>query len=286
MRPRLLLRVVGFLAVAAGAFAATGPLTGILFGLLGLGLGGRVGIGIFSAVFTILLVGATWLVLRFEGASLASIGLSLSRGRATELGVGLLVGVVVFGAIALVQALSVGASLEFAGPAGLQAAVAGLPLTLALLLPEELLFRGYAFRRLADATGDRTALLVSACAFGLYHLLGSGHWAMGAVFQFAMPAIGGLVFGYAALRTGGLALPIGLHLGGNWIQASVFGFGVRGSEPPAALLRATLTEDQVRALTAPDLTPHLPFILGCTAIVPALVWWSAAGRAEIIHQRG
>ena len=34
-----------------------------------------------------------------------------------------------------------------------------------------------------------------------------------------------LLFGLAALRTGGLALPTGLHLGANWINASVFGLG-------------------------------------------------------------
>ena len=48
---------------------------------------------------------------------------------------------------------------------------------------------------------------------------------MGLVFQFLMPTIGGLLFAWAAIRSGGLALPIGLHLGGNWVQASVAVFG-------------------------------------------------------------
>ena len=42
---------------------------------------------------------------------------------------------------------------------------------------------------------------------------------MGWVFRLGMPTLGGLVFGVAMIRSGGLALPIGLHLGGNWVQA-------------------------------------------------------------------
>jgi membrane protease YdiL (CAAX protease family) len=77
--------------------------------------------------------------------------------------------------------------------------------------PEELLFRGYAFQQIVRLGAPGTAVVLTAAAFGAYHQLGAG--------VFLMPALGGLVFGYALVRSGGLALPIGLHWGGNWVQA-------------------------------------------------------------------
>jgi membrane protease YdiL (CAAX protease family) len=60
-----------------------------------------------------------------------------------------------------------------------------------------------------------------------------------------MPIAGGLVFGYALIRTGSLAVPIGLHWGGNWAQS---------------VWTVRLSDEQLRALTAPDLLPHLPYL--------------------------
>ena len=41
-------------------------------------------------------------------------------------------------------------------------------------------------------------------------------------------ALGAILLGLAYLRTRSLALPIGLHLGWNWAQGYLFGFGVSG----------------------------------------------------------
>lgn len=187
-------------------------------------------------------------------------GLSPNHRRVAELAAGFAIGVVLFSAVALVRGEAVGASWRFHGWAGAEAALVGLPLTLALLLPEELLFRGYAFRKLVAAIGAPLALGISSVAFGLYHLLGSGNWGMGAVFTFLLPALGGLVFGFAALRTGGLALPIGLHLGGNWVQSSLFGLGTGGSAV-SGVWSARLSATQLHTLYAPDLSRHLPYLL-------------------------
>jgi hypothetical protein len=133
-----------------------------------------------------------------------------------------------------------------------------------LALGEELVFRGYGFRQLVVASGARPAMVLSALAFGLYHLAMAGFrpWGMGAVLLFALPALGGLLFGAAVIRTGGLALPLGLHFGGNWVQASVLGLGAAGGgTQPAALFTAALTQPQVEALTVPDFLPHLPYLL-------------------------
>jgi hypothetical protein len=109
--------------------------------------------------------------------------------------------------------------------------------------------------------GSWPTLGVSSILFGIYHVVGSGMWGIGTFFTFGMPALGGILFGLAALRTGGLALPIGLHLGGNWVQANVLSFRpeVHG-RMPEALWTAPISRTQFHALTAPDLMIHLPFI--------------------------
>jgi hypothetical protein len=100
---------------------------------------------------------------------------------------------------------------------------------------------------------------VSALLFGGYHLVGSGDWAMGAAFRVAMPTVGGLVFAYALVRTGSLAVPIGLHWGGNWAQSVLLGLGHPAGQT-VAVWTMPLSEDQVRRLVAPDLLPHLPYL--------------------------
>jgi len=112
--------------------------------------------------------------------------------------------------------------------------------------------------------GDRAAILLSAILFGAYHVAQSHDWAMGAVFRFLMPTLGGLLFGWAALRSRGLALPLGLHLGGNWVQSSIAVFApnvLPADAPVQALWRIPITVHDVRLLTAPDLAPHLPYVI-------------------------
>jgi hypothetical protein len=104
-------------------------------------------------------------------------------------------------------------------------------------------------------------------------------WGMGAFFTFAMPLCGGIVFGWASIRTRG-ALPIGLHLGGNWIQASVLSFRpASDAAAPSVLWTAYLTETQHRALYAPDLVAHLPYL--ATLVVAALPLRFVLTRVEL-----
>jgi hypothetical protein len=42
--------------------------------------------------------------------------------------------------------------------------------------------------------------------------------------------LGSIVFGLAYIKTQSLALPIGLHLGWNWAQGNILGFGVSGHD--------------------------------------------------------
>ena len=92
-------------------------------------------------------------------------------------------------------------------------------LYLAIGVREEVAFRGYPLFSLNRAAGHWFALLVVGIIFIAEHIaggmsVGAAIWGSGA---------GSLLFGFAALKTKGLALPIGLHSAWNFGQWA-FGF--------------------------------------------------------------
>ena len=91
---------------------------------------------------------------------------------------------------------------------------------------EEILNRGALLSGVAIALGGRgkTAVLLSALAFGLGHLANPGASAVSAVGNM----LGGLIYGYAFVMSGRLWLPIGLHFAWNLVQGPVLGFPVSG----------------------------------------------------------
>lgn len=255
-------RLVAFLGASAVALLVTGPLMGMV------GATGAAGAAAFGATSSLLLFAATTLCLRLSGETLADVGLAFSRRRLVELGIGFLVGAGAFAGASLILGKSVGGAWSLSGARDPLSVLSGIALVLCFFFSEELLFRGYAFRQLSRLYGPRGALALSALLFGVYHLIGSGDWGMGAVFRFALAALGGVVFGYALVRTQSLALPIGLHWGGNWIQASVFGLGhLPGS---TTIWVMPLAPAQIRTLTAPDLLPHLPYLAALGLMVLAV----------------
>ena len=271
----LILKAITFVAVAIVMSIATGLVAGFVAAMTGTS---NVPVWAYSAVFSTLLLTATAFALALDRSSFTSLGLVPTRARIREFGLGFAVGGFLFAALALARGASVGAVWTFVGMNGVATACIGLLSGFLLLFPEELLFRGYAFQRLVSAVGAWPGILISAFLFGVYHVVGSGMWAAGAFFQLTMPAVGGVVFGWAAVRTKGLALPIGLHLGGNWVQASVLSFQPPSDAVPAALWTARVTEIQLRSLYAPDLSAHVPFI--ATMVVAAVAVRLALGTHE------
>jgi membrane protease YdiL (CAAX protease family) len=255
--------------------AAVGPVAGLASALFGIDTGHPAVVWLFPVLVSAALLGVTWAALRVERGGLGSLGLVPTRRRAAEFGAGFAVAAGLFAVVALVRAASVGADWTFDLASGARAALIGLPLAFVLMFSEELLFRGYAFRKAEKLWGAPVALVGSSLLFGAYHVVGSGYWGAGALFLFAMPALGGLVFGLAALRTGGLALPLGLHLGGNWVGASVLGLGVPEG---AALWAAPVDAAQAAWLMAPDLLPRLPYIAGVALLAVAVLTWPRRHR--------
>ena len=90
-------------------------------------------------------------------------------------------------------------------------------LYLILSLREELAFRGYPLRSLAYSIGSWKAQLIIALIFSLEHL--AGGYTLKQAFLGA--GIGSILFGIAALKSKGIALPVGLHAAWNFGQWSI-----------------------------------------------------------------
>jgi membrane protease YdiL (CAAX protease family) len=251
------------LSIAAGIATA-----GFIVGLTG--ISGTDAAPLASALISALLLATSSWVLRRNGESLTALGLPTTRERNLEFGFGVLVGAVMFLAVIATQSAVVGAAWEFQGLSGLRGALSGIAVVAAMVLAEELLFRGLGLSMLRRMYGDWAAILLTSFLFGAYHLIGSGDWAMGAVFRFLTSAAGGVVFAWAAVRSGGIALPLGLHLGGNWVQASVAVF-VPQDGAAHVLWRIPITSADVASLTAPDLPVRLPYFIAI-GVTAAITW--------------
>lgn len=106
---------------------------------------------------------------------------------------------------------------------------------------EELLFRGYYLRNLAEglnhkAVGSKVALIlafiVTSIVFGLLHAA-NPHASWISTLNIILA---GMFLGSAYMLTGELSIPIGLHISWNFFQGAVFGFPVSGTQPAASLI--------------------------------------------------
>lgn len=98
---------------------------------------------------------------------------------------------------------------------------------------EELLSRGYWLQNLSEGINLTCGVLLSSFLFALAHLSNPNFSWMALLGLFAS----GLFFAFAYLRTGQLWLPIGLHIGWNFFEGSVFGFQVSGLEMERLILQ-------------------------------------------------
>ncbi|WP_346239000.1 CPBP family intramembrane glutamic endopeptidase [Niabella insulamsoli] len=96
------------------------------------------------------------------------------------------------------------------------AIIANATLYLFIALREELVFRSYPLRALDKAFGSVAALSIMVVLFIFEHIASGMNWGMAIIGS----GLGGLLFGLAALRTKGLALPLGLHSAWNFGQWS------------------------------------------------------------------
>lgn len=130
------------------------------------------------------------------------------------------------------------------------------------VLTEELIFRGAILYILIQKIGSNKAILISAIAFGIYHWFSFG--VLGNIVAMILVFIGTGLMGYAwawaFAKTKSIMLPLGLHLGWNFIHNTIFSKGPLGE--------LVLTSQGGNELS--DWTSLLNFILGLV-LVPILL---------------
>jgi membrane protease YdiL (CAAX protease family) len=91
-----------------------------------------------------------------------------------------------------------------------------LPFLLYLFIAcrEELVFRSYSLRSLDFSFSSLIALIIITAIFILEHVIAGVSWKMAIIGS----GLGGVLFGVAALKSRGLALPLGLHSAWNFGQ--------------------------------------------------------------------
>ncbi len=160
--------------------------------------------------------GLNLLFVRWEGLSLRDIGLVLNRGSIFRVGIGFLIGLI----LATLQALltsAFGHVQLIRNPApGFIYIFGYFLLYLLVACREELAFRAYPLRSLVRVLGSWKGQLIIAIIFSLEHLISGMTWKMAILGS----GTGAILFGIAALKTKGIALPIGLHTAWNFGQWS------------------------------------------------------------------
>jgi len=172
---------------------------------------------------------ASLLCVRLEGRSFLGLGFRPGWRWVLECLSGVFGGILLILATALLVRSMDGFHWERTPGIGARQLLAASWPLLGVAFNEELFARGYPFQRLVEGAGPWVGQLVLAGLFALIHWGNPGMH--GATKAWATLNIGlaAILLGFCYLRTRSLALPIGLHLGWNWTQGSLLGFGVSGT---------------------------------------------------------
>ena len=184
-----------------------------------------------QAIFLITITVATFLARRFvDRRSFISLGFAWNGQAGRDLLVGFLIPAVIMGAIFLVEwALGWldfrGFAWEF-GPVSIIATTVPIMFLVFVLVGwnEELLSRGYWLQNMAEGVNLPFGVALSSVLFGLLHLANPN----ATIIAVVGVMLAGVFLAYGYVRTRQLWLPIGLHIGWNFFENTVFGFPVSG----------------------------------------------------------
>jgi len=198
--------------------------------------------------FTIVAITATLAVYIarrfFDKQSFVSLGVRLDRFAVLDVASGILISALIM-ATMFFTLLGIGV-IDFHGfswwgdNVGREAVftAAAVPVALAVFYKlaivawwEELVFRGYFLQNLMAGVGLLWAIVICCLAFGLLHIMNPDGTVMGGILIVLITPQ--LIYAY--LKTGQLWLPVGLHLGWNFFQASIFGFPASGQVSPSMI---------------------------------------------------
>ena len=215
-------KVLGFFV----AFLAIGICVGLGARALHVPRPGMV-IGVWVSLAMVAL--ASFICVGLEKRSFLDLGFHFGSRWLGEFLVGALGGILLILLTALLVKGLGGFHWERAANIGIRQLLAWAALFLGVAFNEEIMSRGYPFQRLVEGAGPWVGQLVFAALFALMHWRNPGMHGATKAWATLNIALAAILLGFCYLRTRSLALPIGVHLGWNWAQGSLLGFGVSGT---------------------------------------------------------
>lgn len=167
----------------------------------------------------IITYGLTLLFTRWEKLPLKKAGVVANKTTAKKVAIGFGIGLLMTALQPVIVLLSGHYKMSFGTSISTYSIFFYFTLYFLVAIREELAFRGYPLFSLNYSFGLWTSQLIIFVIFSIEHVAGGMTW----IQAFLGAGTGALLFGFAALKTNGIALPIGLHAAWNFGQWC-FGF--------------------------------------------------------------
>ncbi|MFH0736625.1 MAG: type II CAAX endopeptidase family protein [bacterium] len=145
---------------------------------------------------------------------------------------------------------------------------------LAVSISEELFVRGYLLINIAEGLTSKhisakngliASLFITSIIFGVLHFSNFNATIVSSVNLLFI----GLLFGYAYLKTGSFALPIGIHFAWNFTMAQLFGLNVSGFTPLVSLVKLNITGETI--LTGGSFGPEGGLLILISVVIGILL---------------
>lgn len=173
----------------------------------------------------------SWLLLfLIEKKDLRSLGILPVAKRLKQFSVGFLITALICGMVQYFQSILASSNWVFNEGVSSQIILNAFWWDLKSVLTEELVFHGALLYLLIKRIGSTKAILISAIAFGIYHWFSFGVLgnALAMVLVFIGTGLTGYVWALAFAKTRSIMLPLGFHLGWNFIHNTIFSKGPLG----------------------------------------------------------
>lgn len=172
-------------------------------------------------IVAILLI--TWKAYKNEGKDLSALGMNLKFKNIGFAFLGFVVGGLFIIPLVYIIAFIKGYPVVFNQAFESSYVLNGLWLLFPTVVLEELAFRGICFKKTVEITNVWKANLIFASLFILSHWLnGSAFGDPIAMTILLITGLGHVLYATAFLKSKTLYFPIGIHLGGNWVNYFVF----------------------------------------------------------------
>lgn len=178
----------------------------------------------------------SWCCLKLRNENLPHIGLQLDTLWWRQLALGLLISFIQIATVVLIVWLVGGVTFTSNSNFHIEILLIGFYTMIFGVLMEELLFRGFIFQRMIHGIGFWPTQFLFAAVFSFGHFTDPELALTAQILGGLDLVIFALVMGVAYQKTKSLALPVGLHLGWNWMQGHIFGFAVSGHDKEGILI--------------------------------------------------